>query len=359
MNVASLKKTLPVLIKNRIVPLLWGYQGVGKTQITGQIVAEMGYGFVKLNLASQEVGDLIGLMQRDEKTEVSYHTRPRWFPTEGKGVVFLDEINRAHPDVIQAMYPFVLEGVMHEHRLPPGWRVVAAANYQSDEFTVTDTSDSAWMSRFCHIHFEPSVEEFVAYAESRGHETVASFIAAEPEMLEVRKKQRPEVPVSPDRRSYMDMLAPLERENLDDGDRYEIYRGLIGETAATRFMQFKKQSTERLRLKDIVDDYGKVRAVVRTLARKVVAEAMETRLDLLQRPIEELVATLENNPSYLDAVKIANFKLYMLDLPTELVVQVVKKLSAMRFDGKSTLLNDPEFANMLFKKSDKQTAAAS
>src|ERR1019366_7781561 len=119
MNFTEIKKTIPVLLRNRVVPFLWGAQGVGKTQGVRQIAEEMGGGFVHLNLATQEVGDLVGLLVHNSDGTVK-HARPEWFPIEGKGIVFLDECNRASPDGLQAMFPFITEGTIHTHRLGSG-----------------------------------------------------------------------------------------------------------------------------------------------------------------------------------------------------------------------------------------------
>jgi MoxR-like ATPase len=159
MNIQDFKKYLPTLLKNNIVPFTWGNQGIGKTQSIAQVAAQAGIGFVHLHLATQEVGDLVGLLMIQADGTVK-HARPEWFPTEGEGIIFLDELNRAHPDVIQAMFSFITSKTIHTHKLPDGWKIVAAGNYQSDQFNVTDTSDAAWMSRFCHIELQPTVQEF-------------------------------------------------------------------------------------------------------------------------------------------------------------------------------------------------------
>lgn len=339
MNFNQLKQALPVLLKHDVVPFIWGHFGVGKTQGVKQLAKEKG--FVHLHLATQEIGDLVGLLKHNKDGTVS-HSRPEWFPTEGEGIVFLDELNRASPDVIQCMFSFITGKTIHRHKLPDGWKIVAAGNYQSNDYNVTDTSDAAWMSRFCHLDFNPSIEEFAYFAETKGQDVLGAFALESPEMIEVQKREKPELNVVPDRRAWLDLLAPLEAEEMEDTTRFEVYSGLVGSIAASSFLNFKKNSEKSIKLKDVLKDYSKVRSRVR-LANKDA----ETRFDILSKPLDELVVKLENVTNFLDAHKVAQIHLYMLDVPLELASQIIKKLGSMRFDMKNELLNDATFVKKL------------
>lgn len=342
MNFNQLKQALPVMMKHNVVPFIWGMQGVGKTQGVKQVANAANVGFIHLHLATQEVGDLVGLLKHNEDGSVS-HARPEWLPLSGEGILFLDELNRAHPDVIQACFSLITSKTIHTHRLPDGWKIVAAGNYQSDEFTVTDTSDQAWMSRFCHLHFEPTWNEFVAYAEKREAFTVADFIAEHSELLE-KKGKRPDINITPDRRAWLEMIAPLENETLEQETRMEIYSGIVGQIAASLFLSFKNTKERRIRLRDITRDYAAVKERV-----KACNKDKDTRYDALNAPISELEAKLESGGG-LEPSEVENLKKYFLDVPKELLVQTFKKLGRIpNFKGKNELLNDPVFAKRFVK----------
>lgn len=341
MNISELKSVLPTLLQHRIVAFLWGKQGIGKTQVVGQIAKEQGLDFRALYLGScADVGDIIGLPLKQGDQVV--HARPSWFPTSGSGIIFLDELNRAHPDIIQAMFQFVRTGDLHTHKLPPGWRIVAAGNYDSEDFTVTSTSDAAWNSRFCHVHVEPTPEEFILYAESKGAASVADFIRANPEMLEVVSKQRPELNVTPDRRSWLEMIAPLDSETMEASVRYELYSGIVGPTAAAAYKAHTTASQTRLTLKSILSNYGEVQSRVRSIVHKT-----ETRFDLLSQPLAELETALRQNPKFLKKAQVVQLKQFMLDIPLELLAQTAKALGKLQFDMKNELLNDAELIKKL------------
>ena len=224
MNITEIKKVVPVLLKNKVVPYFHGQQGIGKTQVVKQIAKENDLKLIHLHLATQDVGDLVGLLIHGENGTVK-HARPEWFPAEGRGIVYLDEINRAHPDVLQAMFSFVTEGTIHRHKLPEGWAIIAAGNYQSNMFNTTEMSDAAWTSRFCHIDFQPTKEEFILFAEDKKAFSVASFIRSQPEMLQVQHKERLNMSmITPDPRSYLDAIAKLEEESSIEFDVMKFTR---------------------------------------------------------------------------------------------------------------------------------------
>lgn len=342
MNIKQIKETLPHLLRHKIVPFLWGAQGVGKTQTVSQYAASNDLELVVLHTATQEVGDLIGLLMRDGDTV--RHARPDWFPTSGKGIIFLDELNRAPQDVLQALFSFILSGTLHQHKLPPEWHVVAAGNYMSDKFTVTNTTDAAWLSRFCHLDFQPSTEEWVLYADSKGAESVADFIREQPSMLGGDGKLDTSF-ITPDRRAWLDGVGKLEAEGLlPDELRYEIYSGLVGSAASAAFISQQKKAQKGIKLKDVLGKYDKIRESILRMNN-----AKESRFDLLNGVIDELVANLGSNQDLLKAGnKLANLQQFLLDVPRELSTKTFMMMRMMQFFGREELLNDINYVQKFY-----------
>jgi hypothetical protein len=350
MNITNFKKVFPVLMRHNIVPYLHGGHGLGKTQVVGQCTSELGddYGFIPLYLATQEVGDLIGLLDKDQDSKTSYHMRPEWFPTSGKGVIFLDEFNRAHPDVLQAMFPFVLTRKMHTHSLPEGWHIVVAGNYSSNSYSTTDISDSALVSRFCHIDFKPTTEEFIAYAESKGADTIADFIRNHQDMLtKERKSEFDTSKIEPNPRAWMDFINPLEKEESIEKQRFELYAGLVGTSAASSFMSFKNKKEKALTLNDVLKKYPKNRKKV----LEMTANKEEVRLDFLNQPLKELETKVAADPNFLQAEHLDNLKQFLLDIPMELALKTFKTLGDLTFKTKKELLSDADFCAKIAKRS--------
>lgn len=348
MNISGLKKSFMFFYRNQITPFLHGSQGIGKTQVIEQACKENGLECIVLHLATQDVGDLVGLLVKNSDGTVN-HAKPKWFPTEGQGIVFCDEANRAPSDVIQAMYSFMTpKRSIHTHVLPPGWSVMCAGNYQSDRFQVTDTSDAAWMSRFCHIDFVPSVEEFLVYAENKGADTVADFIREQPSLLEMSAKDAGRFDdsfIQPDRRAWLDGVFKLEAEpDLPDELRYELYSGFVGKPAAAAFITHKQKTEKSLSLGQILKSYNTHQKRVRSLS----SAEKEYRFDVLNQPIDELLVRIETMPDLLTTDKaLENLKSYLLDIPRELSMKCFSKLATLqKFYGREEILNDPKYVKM-------------
>ena len=343
MNITQIEKSMPYLLKHKIVPFLWGNQGVGKTQVTKQIASALGYRMICLNLATQDVGDLIGLLKEMPDGSVS-HARPSWFPVEGeqKAVVFLDEFNRAHPDVIQAMFPFLQTGSLHKHQLPEDCRIIVAGNYQNDNFSVSEVlSENALMSRFCHIDFRPTVVEFVSYVETLdGGQDISDFINEMPNMLEEQVKDGFNFDtIKPNRRAFADYIRLLELETGPIEDlRYELYQGLIGTSCAATFQTWKTKRGDALRARDVINKYDSVRGKVLKLS-----DSKNSRFDILNGAVEEMMLYLEKN--VLKDNQLKNLQQFLLDIPLELSSSVFNKIEKSNWKQKHDVLNNKEFVS--------------
>lgn len=363
MNFKGLRTMLPLLMKHKVPAFLWGSQGVGKTSAIKQMAQEMGVGLRVIYAGTQaDPGDLIGLLHKDEENGTVSHLPPSWFPKEGecekKGIIFLDELNRANPEVIQALFSFVQKGVLHTHVLPEGWYVMGAGNYNSDRFTVTDTSDAAWLSRFCHMDFTPSVEEWLIFEEGRGHHSVADFIRSNTSMLELSAKEGGRLDTSfivPDRRAWDEQVGVLESDSafvsMDEGIRFEILSGCVGTAPAAAYVSWLKNAEREVSLKDILTKYTIRGNDVKKRVRKFTENAQEVRFDILNRPIDELFARLDDDKEYLKGKDyLENLKGYLLDIPKEVAMKALTRMSEMkRFYGRDEIANDATYLKKLLK----------
>jgi hypothetical protein len=67
-----------------------------------------------------------------------------------EGILFLDELNRADDDVLQACFQLVLDRQLGRYTMPSGWSVTCAGNYQTG-YNVNTFNDPAFLDRFCHV----------------------------------------------------------------------------------------------------------------------------------------------------------------------------------------------------------------
>ena len=169
--------------------MLTGRHGIGKSQILTKYFESVGMTVKTLFLGQMsDPGDLLGLPNKDEATGKTTFMPPYWFPTDGKPIVlFLDELNRARPEILQTVMDLVLNRKLAGRPLPDGSRIISACN-DGDEYQLTDL-DPALVSRFNIYTFRPSAEEWLLWAEREGlDERVIRFISANPELLGERPR---------------------------------------------------------------------------------------------------------------------------------------------------------------------------
>ena len=115
--------------------MLMGKHGIGKSQILEQFFTARGCKVVTLFLGQMsDPGDLIGIPRKNEATGKTEFLPPYWFPTDGNPVVlFLDELNRARPEVLQTIMDLALNRKLAGKSLPEGSRIISAVN-NGDEY---------------------------------------------------------------------------------------------------------------------------------------------------------------------------------------------------------------------------------
>ena len=224
--------------------MLTGRHGIGKSQILTKYFESQGVTVKTLFLGQMsDPGDLLGLPNKDEETGKTTFMPPYWFPIDGKPIVlFLDELNRARPEILQTVMDLVLNRKLAGRALPEGSRIISACN-DGEEYQLTDL-DPALVSRFNIYTFRPSVEEWLLWAEREGlDERVISFISANPDMLDRSgdTKEDQGLEKDPDRRAWEKVARLLENIQSPMPVHQKIVAGIVGIQAASQlFLSFRK-----------------------------------------------------------------------------------------------------------------------
>lgn len=221
--------------------MLVGSHGIGKSQILTEYYAKKGMNVVSLFLGQMsDPGDLIGLPNKDEKSGKTVFMPPFWFPVDGKPIVlFLDELNRARPEVLQTIMDLALNRKLAGRTLPEGSRLISAVN-DGGEYQVVEL-DPALLSRFNVYKFIPSVDEWLRWAEEASIDSrVVSFIMDNNSWLDGDPSLRGRLPKgferAPDRRSWERVSNIIKgRVRLDKTDS-DLISGVVGERGASAFM---------------------------------------------------------------------------------------------------------------------------
>jgi MoxR-like ATPase len=224
--------------------MLTGRHGIGKSQILTNYFEAKGMRVVALFLGQMsDPGDLLGLPTKDEATGKTTFMPPYWFPVDGQPVVlFLDELNRTRPEILQTVMDLVLNRKLAGRLLPEGSRIISACN-DGDEYQLTDL-DPALVSRFNIYTFRPSVEEWLLWATRKGlDERVVNFIQANPELLDRSgdTKEEQGLEKNPDRRAWEKVARVMENISDPKQVHQKIVAGIVGVQAAAKlFLSLQK-----------------------------------------------------------------------------------------------------------------------
>ena len=165
--------------------MLVGRHGIGKSQIIAEHFQNRGLTVIAFFLGQMsDPGDLIGLLHKEESTGRSEFLPPYWWPSDDKPIVlFLDELNRARPEILQSVMELALNKTLAGKQLPAGSLIISAVN-EGDEYQLTDL-DPALVSRFNLYEFAPTIEDWLLWAEKNDiDERVTAFIQKQPHFLD-------------------------------------------------------------------------------------------------------------------------------------------------------------------------------
>ncbi|MFF8833694.1 AAA family ATPase [Streptomyces sp. NPDC015131] len=137
--------------------LLWGEPGIGKTAALTRLAESLGLPLTTVIASVHEPSDFSGLPVVGDDPEVRGvpMAPPQWavrLVRAGKGLLFLDELSTATPAVQAALLRVVLERRVGALRLPPGVRIVAAANPRASAADGWELSPPL-ANRFVHLHW--------------------------------------------------------------------------------------------------------------------------------------------------------------------------------------------------------------
>ena len=168
---------------------LIGRAGIGKTALQHQIQEEMSaltgekWGLQTQHLMHLQREDLTGFPfpDKDRPNEVRMLHIPN-LPVEGecetRGILFLDEVNRAEQDVISPAFTLLEDRMLPGYKLPDGWGIIMAGNPANADYSVNEIErDPAIRRRMCILGVLCSVREWLIYAEKeKYHPTVIAYI---------------------------------------------------------------------------------------------------------------------------------------------------------------------------------------
>lgn len=298
-KISTIKEAVMICRGAQVTPFIWGNRGLGKSSLVQQTAAECGMGFIDLRTSQLEASDIRGLpdagddgrthylppaempvgdLTREQVTvklaavleiptdtkdlteeirvrleKADLETQRKYFETLQKlqprfqnGILFIDEVNRAADDVLQAVFQLVLDRKVGQYVLPPGWCVVAAGNFM-EGYQVSGFNDPAFLDRFCHLVLsdgETTLEEWITYmSDIHGGDAseVIEFASQNVKHLDGDIKAELGFSIQPSRRSWDQVVRAkkvCDNGKYSDTARELVYSGLVGLELARSFSRY-------------------------------------------------------------------------------------------------------------------------
>jgi len=240
---------LPYLLKTRKSILIRGKHGIGKSEIVKQIAEEYGYSLLEKFPSQMESGEVSGIpfpnLIGDRKV-TSFYPPDWWIECcISPKILFLDEFDRAYPEVRQSFMQATCSREIAGHKLHSESFIIACVNSGNHAVDYqVNTLDPAELDRWFVIDLEPTVEEWLEWGASNVSPLVLNFIKKYPYFLDHKGSYEQDM-VYPSRRSwkcFSDILSvnnlQISKNNLDIIDG--ISESLLGYEVSVAFIDFLK-----------------------------------------------------------------------------------------------------------------------
>lgn len=194
-------------IQKRVVPFMHGEPGIGKSALMALVAKKMGWKLIdiraslladssditgipfplhRLTAEAQILGaialaatknnmeltkQVTAILNSQDSGRVTY-LLPEFLPKQDEKqpyLIFFDEVNRARPDIVQALFQFLYDKRIGSYELPNHHMLTAAGNFGDKDKTNTITFDSAWNNRFWHAELQWQVKDVLKYYRSQGY----------------------------------------------------------------------------------------------------------------------------------------------------------------------------------------------
>lgn len=185
------REAIIACIKARLVPLLKGSPGIGKSSLIHSIAREYGLKVIDLRLTNCDPTDLGGFPTIDKETGKAFYAPMDTFPLETDEVpagyngwiLFLDEFTSCPRAVQAASYKVVLDRMIGLHKLHPKVAIVCAGNLETDN-AIVEEMGTAMQSRLIHLQLMSDLDAWLEWAaKEKIDPRITSFVRWQPKLL--------------------------------------------------------------------------------------------------------------------------------------------------------------------------------
>ena len=256
-KISQAKSLLVKALKVKLVPLLVGSPGLGKSQIYQQIADDHNLLLIDLRLGQCDITDLNGFpkIEGDKAGYVPMDT----FPIEGDPIpegysgwmLLFDELTSALPSLQASSYKIILDRKIGKYNLHKNVVVCAAGNLETDN-AVVEPMSTALQSRMIHFELVVDAKEWVDWASSHGIDyRITSYINFKPDALYTFSPDHTDKTyASP--RTWEFANRVLQVADSSSPECLPMLAGTISEGVAREFLGFCKIHLDLPKLTEII-----------------------------------------------------------------------------------------------------------
>lgn len=341
---------------------LHGVKGVGKTTIVNGAAKRLGeslglnIGVIQLSLSTMQPFTLNGYPFINEvkingtKVNVQSHAMPEILAKASEYdylVIFLDEMNRARPEMHNSIMGLLDGRGIGEHAIPNNVFVIAAVNPSNEDYAnVTDMEDEAFLDRVFHINVATSESETLTYmySDKSIHPAVYSFLNEDNERIQKKKDfESITTRLNPSDRSYA-VVGRFINFVKDRAVQEAVAKGLLGDSTGDLFVQRLNKHEALFSVDQILNEWNAAKG-------KVIKEAVtpddkgQSRLDVVSKLNDTIVIHLsQSQRDELTKKQMKNLKKYMDLIPHDHQNMIASK---GKFKGAEIAEFSPQLSEVL------------
>jgi len=336
----------------RGVPIcIWGLHGIGKTSLVQDYAREHGWKFAYCAPAQfEEMGDLHGLPTRidpDPNIQGDEYTTflpPDWVPTEeGPGILLLDDINRADDRILRGLMQLFQNFEMFSWSLPPKWQIVATANPEGGDYSVTPMDD-AMLTRMMHVTMNFDVKAWATWALQAGVDTRGiDFVLTYPEAVTGgRTTPRTLCQFFDAIQDIADLQGNIELINI-------LAQSCLDDVTVADFLAFVRDNLEQLISPEEILDAEDFKVISKRITQLAKGEGDAKRVDRLATICTRLylhIAAEGYRPSEHHPANLVGFLTHK-ELPNDLRFSLHKDLVNLKKAAVTKMMRDKKLADLV------------